>query len=209
MRLISVLWFSWQTNSAESHGIDVSLFSLNWFLCIFVDSTPVNTYLHIWDAFLFEGSKVLRQDPFSQDYEVPHYRFYSAMLWRSWPPYSTSCWSRRSTWPSSTPSGQRWRQAWIPRRLPRLMNHVLSKIILIILPDCISWYQPFSFPCDQEQERAPCQDIPGIALRIQLDYNILLCVPGSAGESGGYPAELPENPPTHLRDYEFWLCSSW
>ena len=97
------------------------------------------------------------------------------MLWRSWPPYSTSCWSRRSTWPSSTPSGQRWRQAWIPRRLPRLMNHVLSKIILIILPACISWYQPFSFPCDQEQERTPCQDIPGIVLMIQLDYNIFLC----------------------------------
>ena len=62
-----------KTNSAESHGIDVSLFSLNWFLCIFVDSTPVNTYLHIWDAFLFEGSKVLIQDPFCQDPEVPYY----------------------------------------------------------------------------------------------------------------------------------------
>merc|ERR1719427_1538984 len=43
----------------ESHGIDPALFSLNWFLCLFVDSLPVNTYLHIWDAFLFEGSKVL------------------------------------------------------------------------------------------------------------------------------------------------------
>ena len=28
------------------------------FLCLFVDTLPVNTYLHIWDAFLFEGSKV-------------------------------------------------------------------------------------------------------------------------------------------------------
>ena len=43
---------------SESHGVDMSLFSLNWFLCIFVGSTPVNTYLHIWDSFLFEGSKV-------------------------------------------------------------------------------------------------------------------------------------------------------
>jgi hypothetical protein len=34
------------------------MFSLNWFLCVFVDTLPVNTYLHIWDAFLFEGSKV-------------------------------------------------------------------------------------------------------------------------------------------------------
>merc|ERR1712106_995444 len=43
----------------EKHGVDPSLFSLNWFLCLFVDTLPVNTYLHIWDAFLFEGSKVL------------------------------------------------------------------------------------------------------------------------------------------------------
>ena len=40
------------------HGVDPALFSLNWFLCLFVDTLPVNTYLHIWDAFLFEGSKV-------------------------------------------------------------------------------------------------------------------------------------------------------
>ena len=43
---------------AETHRVDPTLFSLNWFLCLFVDSLPVNTYLHIWDAFLFEGSKV-------------------------------------------------------------------------------------------------------------------------------------------------------
>lgn len=42
----------------ENHGVDPALFSINWFLCLFVDSLPVNTYLHIWDAFLFEGSKV-------------------------------------------------------------------------------------------------------------------------------------------------------
>merc|ERR1719192_726744 len=43
----------------EVHGVDPALFSLNWFLCLFVDTLPVGTYLHIWDAFLFEGSKVL------------------------------------------------------------------------------------------------------------------------------------------------------
>jgi len=43
----------------DSHGVDPVLLSLNWFLCLFVDSLPVNTYLHIWDAFLFEGTKVL------------------------------------------------------------------------------------------------------------------------------------------------------
>ncbi|XP_071749014.1 TBC1 domain family member 2B isoform X3 [Lepeophtheirus salmonis] len=40
-------------------GMDSSLFTLNWFLCIFVDNMPVNTYLHIWDSFLFEENKVL------------------------------------------------------------------------------------------------------------------------------------------------------
>jgi len=39
--------------------VDPALFTLNWFLCVFVDTMPVKTYLHIWDAFLFEGSKVL------------------------------------------------------------------------------------------------------------------------------------------------------
>ena len=41
------------------HGVDPALFTLNWFLCVFVDTVPVKTYLHIWDAFLFEGSKVI------------------------------------------------------------------------------------------------------------------------------------------------------
>jgi len=43
----------------ENHGVDPALFSLNWFLCLFVDTLPVATYLHIWDSLLFEGSKVL------------------------------------------------------------------------------------------------------------------------------------------------------
>ena len=44
------------------HGIDASMFTLNWFLCIFVDNIPVKTYLHIWDSFLFEGSKVFKRE---------------------------------------------------------------------------------------------------------------------------------------------------
>ncbi len=43
-----------------NHGVDAGMFSLNWFLCVFVDNIPVKTYLHIWDSFLFEGSKVRR-----------------------------------------------------------------------------------------------------------------------------------------------------
>ena len=48
-------------NHFEEHTVDPSLFTLNWFLCVFVDTLPVKTYLHIWDAFLFEGNKVIRQ----------------------------------------------------------------------------------------------------------------------------------------------------
>lgn len=43
----------------EHHGLDISLFTFNWFLCIFIDIIPPVTYLTIWDSFLYEGSKVL------------------------------------------------------------------------------------------------------------------------------------------------------
>lgn len=41
----------------DYHHIEISLFA--WFLTIFVDNVPVFVYLHIWDVFLHEGSKVL------------------------------------------------------------------------------------------------------------------------------------------------------
>lgn len=41
-----------------SYSVDISLVTFNWFLCIFVDSLPVDLFLQVWDAFLFEGSKV-------------------------------------------------------------------------------------------------------------------------------------------------------
>lgn len=41
----------------EQHNIEVSLFA--WFLTVFVDNIPVSVYLHIWDVFLHEGSKIL------------------------------------------------------------------------------------------------------------------------------------------------------
>ncbi|XP_054706604.1 TBC1 domain family member 2B-like [Uloborus diversus] len=43
----------------EQHNVDLSLFTFNWFLTIFVDNIPVEIYLRIWDVFLYEGSKVL------------------------------------------------------------------------------------------------------------------------------------------------------
>ena len=41
-----------------NHKVDISLFTFNWFLTIFVDNVPIQLYLRIWDAFLYEGSKV-------------------------------------------------------------------------------------------------------------------------------------------------------
>ncbi|XP_021363151.1 TBC1 domain family member 2B-like [Mizuhopecten yessoensis] len=43
----------------ESHDVDLSLFTFNWFLTIFVDNIPVETFLRVWDAYLYEGSKML------------------------------------------------------------------------------------------------------------------------------------------------------
>nr|XP_045612119.1 TBC1 domain family member 2B-like [Procambarus clarkii] len=43
----------------EHHGLDISLFTFNWFLCVYIDIIPPVTYLTIWDSFLYEGSKVL------------------------------------------------------------------------------------------------------------------------------------------------------
>lgn len=43
----------------EQYAIDLSMFTFGWFLTVFVDEAPVSTYLRIWDAFLFEGNKVL------------------------------------------------------------------------------------------------------------------------------------------------------
>ncbi|XP_067677060.1 TBC1 domain family member 2B-like [Haliotis asinina] len=43
----------------ETHDVDLSLFTFNWFLTVFVDSVPTETFLRVWDSFLYEGSKVL------------------------------------------------------------------------------------------------------------------------------------------------------
>lgn len=42
----------------EQHRVDLSLFTFNWFMTIYVDNIPVQTFLHIWDTFLYEGHKV-------------------------------------------------------------------------------------------------------------------------------------------------------
>ncbi|XP_055368385.1 TBC1 domain family member 2A isoform X2 [Betta splendens] len=43
----------------EDHNIDVSLITFNWFLVVFVESLPSDILLPLWDAFLYEGTKVI------------------------------------------------------------------------------------------------------------------------------------------------------
>ena len=42
----------------EHHEVDLSLYTFNWFLTIFVDNVRPETFLRCWDALLYEGSKV-------------------------------------------------------------------------------------------------------------------------------------------------------
>ncbi|KAM9356801.1 TBC1 domain family member 2A [Symphorus nematophorus] len=43
----------------EENAIDVSLITFNWFLVVFVESLPSDILLLLWDAFLYEGTKVM------------------------------------------------------------------------------------------------------------------------------------------------------
>ena len=42
----------------EQHKVDFSLITFNWFLVCFVESLPSDLLLRVWDAFLYEGTKV-------------------------------------------------------------------------------------------------------------------------------------------------------
>lgn len=42
----------------EAHSIDVSLITFTWFLVVFVECLPSDILLPLWDAFLYEGTKV-------------------------------------------------------------------------------------------------------------------------------------------------------
>ncbi|XP_037348936.1 TBC1 domain family member 2A isoform X1 [Talpa occidentalis] len=41
------------------HRVDLSFITFNWFLVVFADSLISNILLRVWDAFLYEGTKVL------------------------------------------------------------------------------------------------------------------------------------------------------
>lgn len=40
------------------HRVDLSFLTFNWFLVVFSDSLISNILLRVWDAFLYEGTKV-------------------------------------------------------------------------------------------------------------------------------------------------------
>lgn len=56
----------------ESHGVDVSLVTFNWFLVVFVESLPSDLLLPLWDAFLYEGTKVHAHTGSAPDGESGH-----------------------------------------------------------------------------------------------------------------------------------------
>ncbi|XP_035273014.1 TBC1 domain family member 2A-like isoform X1 [Anguilla anguilla] len=47
------------TAHLEELEVDVSLITFNWFLVVFIESLTTNILLRIWDAFLYEGTKIL------------------------------------------------------------------------------------------------------------------------------------------------------
>nr|XP_056704912.1 TBC1 domain family member 2A [Euleptes europaea] len=47
------------TAHLEHHRIDLALVTFNWFLVVFVDSLISDILFRVWDAFLYEGTKVI------------------------------------------------------------------------------------------------------------------------------------------------------
>ncbi|XP_077201598.1 TBC1 domain family member 2A isoform X1 [Paroedura picta] len=47
------------TAHLEQHRIDLALVTFNWFLVVFVDSLVSDILFRVWDAFLYEGTKVI------------------------------------------------------------------------------------------------------------------------------------------------------
>ncbi|XP_059500120.1 TBC1 domain family member 2A isoform X2 [Stegostoma tigrinum] len=47
------------TSHFDQYNVDLSYITFNWFLVVFVDSLQSNILLKVWDAFLYEGTKVI------------------------------------------------------------------------------------------------------------------------------------------------------
>ena len=43
----------------DESGVQLSLISLQWFLCVFLNTLPLETALRIWDVFFFKGDEVI------------------------------------------------------------------------------------------------------------------------------------------------------
>eukprot|EP00475_Leptophrys_vorax_P037331 TRINITY_DN6418_c0_g1_i3.p1 TRINITY_DN6418_c0_g1~~TRINITY_DN6418_c0_g1_i3.p1 ORF type:complete len:258 (-),score=55.69 TRINITY_DN6418_c0_g1_i3:143-916(-) len=41
------------------HRVDISVICMAWFLCLFVNTLPIESVLRVWDALFLEGSKIL------------------------------------------------------------------------------------------------------------------------------------------------------
>ena len=44
----------------ERMGLDLSMFTFNWILTLYLDAVPPPTAVRIWDVILYEGNKVRR-----------------------------------------------------------------------------------------------------------------------------------------------------
>ncbi|XP_067839645.1 TBC1 domain family member 2A [Heptranchias perlo] len=47
------------TSHFDQYNVDLSYITFNWFLVVFVDSLLTDILLRVWDAFLYEGTKVI------------------------------------------------------------------------------------------------------------------------------------------------------
>lgn len=43
----------------KKHSIELEIVCISWFLCLFLNSMPIETVLRVWDALFVEGSKIM------------------------------------------------------------------------------------------------------------------------------------------------------
>jgi len=53
-------------------NVDLSLFTLSWFITVFVDTLPHDLYINIYDVFLYEGNKVCPKRTLNNSITTPY-----------------------------------------------------------------------------------------------------------------------------------------